>query len=159
VPPDFVMKSTSTSRLIRLSIVVALAVWLVFFVGKHGIRSLHRAPAWAAAGAKIKLGLEQDASSGMGYDRTLRGPLPLATVVKDFHDEWPSGSVSMIHFAALEVGTALLHRGDIEVGEMVGGKFVPVSSPAWEINRRMIDELRHSPILFGNMEVYVFRRK
>ena len=153
------MKSVSNSRLAGISLLVALIAWMVFFVGKHGFRSLHRAPAWAAEGVKMKFGLEQDASSGMAYDRTLRGGLPLAAVVKDLHEAWPNESVALIHSAAVEVGTALLHRGDIEVGTMVDGKFVPSHSAPWDMNQRMIDELTNSPTLFENADVYIFRRR
>ncbi|MEO7415362.1 MAG: hypothetical protein ABIZ81_18610 [Opitutaceae bacterium] len=140
---------------------VVAAVFLgsiVIFIWKNGVGSLHRSPAWAMAAIKLKLSLEPDASVG-AYERTATGPFALATVIREFREEWPKESIALIHWAALEVGTALLHRGDIEVGELVGGKFVPSKFPPWHTNEKMLSEIQHSPDLFGNDRVYVFRRR
>ena len=85
--------------------------------------------------------------------------MPLAAVVKEMHDAWPDLNIAAVHGAALEVGTALLHRGDIEMGEWIGGKFVPSTAAPWQDNERMISEVKASTVLFENDRVYVFRRK
>jgi hypothetical protein len=146
-------------RLALFSIGIGLLAAIAVLITKYGVRSLPRAPAWAAAAAKLKLSLDQDASAGAFYDRTGTGPLPLAAVVKEFREAWPKENISLIHTAALEVGTALLHRSDIEVGELVGGKFVPSPDAPWQTNEQMRAHLKDASAPFENDQLYVFRRK
>jgi len=70
--------------------------------------------------------------------------------VREMREAWPGQSVAAIHTTALEVGTALLHRGDIEIGELVNGKFVPTKSAPWQANERMVSDLKASKDLFEN---------
>src|SRR3982751_2457870 len=108
-------------------IAVTLVVLLTFFIARFGAGSLHRAPSWIFASVKLKLLPLEDASAGpsSAYERTKSGPLSLATMIKEMSDAWPKETIPVIHTAALEVATALLHRSDIEVGEIVDGKFMP----------------------------------
>jgi hypothetical protein len=144
-----------TLSILAIALLAAVAV----LVAKYGVRSLHRAPAWAVAAVKLTLSLEQDPSAGAFYDRTGTGPLPLAAVVQEFRAAWPKENITLIHTAALEVGTALLHRSDIEIGEMIGGKFVPSPDAPWQTNEQMRSELSHASKPFENDRRYVFRRK
>lgn len=143
-----------------LFIVAGVAPALIAaFIWQNGASSLYRAPQWAVSSIKLKLSLAQDASAGAYYDRTARAPLPLATIVKELRTAWPTESVTGIHDAALEVGTALLHRSDIEVGKLVEGKFLPSQSTPWDANELMVTEVTRSLGLFEKDQVYVFRRK
>jgi hypothetical protein len=153
------MPSPNKRGLVLAVMAMALLALGAAFVLRYGTGSLSRAPGWALAAAKLKLSLEQDPSAGAYYDRTGTGPLPLAAVVRDLRAAWPDQSVAIVHQAALEVGTALLHRGDIEMGEWVGGRFVSSTSAPWDDNQRMISEVMASPVPFENERVYVFRRK
>lgn len=140
-------------------VAAAVLALLLVFIRKNGIGSLHRFPGWTVDAINLKLSPEDDASAGTYYDRTRVVPLPLAAVIREMRTEWPTMSLALIHSAALEVGTALLHRSDIEAGEMIEGKFVPSPFPPWHINERMIAEVTASPTLFENDKTYVFRRK
>lgn len=132
---------------------------MVVFVGQHGIHSLHRAPAWAISDVRLKVLPHEDASAGDAYERTAVAPLALATVAREMRTAWPHHSIGVINGAALEVGTALLHRSDIEVGELVGGIFVPAEAARWTVNQQMIAEIEGAPALYQNEHAYVFRRK
>jgi hypothetical protein len=152
--------SSPNKRSLALAVVtVALLALGAAFILRYGAAATYRAPGWALAAAKLKLSLEQDPSAGAYYDRTGAGPLPLAAIAKDLRGAWPDQSVAVVHQAALEVGTALLHRANIEMGEWVDGRFVPSVSAPWDDNQRMISEVMASPVLFENERVYVFHRK
>ena len=138
---------------------VMLLLSISGFVWCYGFGSLYQGPRWLVSTARLRLGLEQDPSAGAYYERTQLAPLPLATVVKELRAAWPTESVALVHGAALEVGTALLHRGDIEMGEMRGGHFVPGELAPWLANERMMAEIKASTIWFDNEQTYVFRRK
>ena len=140
-------------------IAVILVVFFTAFIGRFGVGSLHRAPQWIFSGAKLKLLPLEDASAGAHYDRTGRAPLPLATVVRELREAWPDQSLAVVHGAALEVGTALLHRSDIEAGALVDGKFVPSTSARWHFNEQMTTAVNASTVLFADERTYVFRRK
>jgi hypothetical protein len=142
-----------------LGVGAVLFALLAVFIAMHGIRSLHRVPQWTREAIRLKLNPTEDASAGAYYDRTAHGPLPLAAIVRDMRREWPKESNIAIHHAALEVGSGLLHRSDIEAGELLDGKFVPYDSPAWHVHRLMTDEVKASPDLYDNERTYVFRRK
>ena len=137
----------------------ALLLSIGGFAWRYGIGSLYRTPRWLVSTAKLQLGLEPDASAGAYYERTQAAPLTLATVVKELRGAWPAENAAVVHRAALEVGTALLHRGDIEMGEIVGGRFVPSELAPWLANERMITEVDASPGWFENEQIVVFRRK
>jgi hypothetical protein len=154
---------TSPPKSGRVLPVVAtiLLASIAAFIWRNGASSLHRVPEWVFTSAKLKLLPLEDASAGpnSAYERTKSGQLSLATMVKEIREAWPKENISLVHTAALEVATALLHRSDIEVGELVDGKFVPSKSPPWHDNERMLSEIQHSADLFQNDHVYVFRRK
>ena len=148
------------SRALPFLATATLLIALIAAVGsKQGTGSLHRVPAWTISAVRLKLALDADPSAGAYYDRTASAPLPLATMVKELRAAWPAESVAVVHGAALDVGTALLHRSDIEVGELVGGTFSPLPDPSWHTNEQMISTVRNSPGFFENERVYVFRRK
>lgn len=152
--------SSAPKRLRLLPAVTAiLLTLLVVFIAKNGVRSLHRVPRWTSDAIKLRVFPTEDASAGAFYDRTAHAPLPLAVILRELQQEWPKASAALVHHAGLEVGTALLHRSDIEAGEILDGKFVPLESPPWHINEMMIAEVRASPALFDNERKYVFRRK
>ena len=142
-------------------IAITLVVLFTVFIGRFGVGSLHRVPQWFFAGAKLKFLPLEDASAGPNsvYERTKSGPLPLATVVKEMREAWPTESITVVHAAALEVGSALLHRRDMEIGELVDGKFVPSTSAPWQTNERMISAVNTSNTFFADDRIYVFRRK
>lgn len=138
-----------------------MVVLCTVFIGRFGVGSLHRVPQWIFTSAKLKLLPLEDASAGphAAYERTKSGPLSLATVVKELREAWPKENIPVVHSAALEVGTALLHRGDIEVGEMVDGKFVPSPNAPWQTNEQMQSDLKDTSTPFENDRRYIFRRK
>ena len=138
---------------------VSLLALIVIFIISMGPDSLYRMPAWTVDAIRLKLSLKQDASADAYYNRTKSGLLPLATVVREMREAWPKENITLIHQAALEVGTGLLHRSDIAAGELVDGTFVPFSSPSWNTNADMIYEVMNSSVLFENDHRYVFRRK
>jgi hypothetical protein len=159
---DHVSSMTSAKRSRKLPIVTAiLTASIAAFIWKNGTGSLHRVPQWVFVSAKLKLLPLEDASAGphSPYERTKSGPLSLAAMVKEMRDAWPAENISLVHTAALEVATALLHRSDIEAGELVDGKFVPYQFSRWHLNELMTSEVGASSVPFDNQRIYVFRRK
>lgn len=153
------MTPRSKSRHLVIPGTAVLLALLGVFLAKNGLRSIHRWPAWTSEAIKLKLFPLENASAGAPYDRTALGPLPLATILREMQQAWPRETVARIHEAGLEVGTALLHRSDVEVGELVDGKFAPYPGPSWHINALMVSEIKSSATLFDNEHRYVFRRK
>lgn len=135
----------------------------LFFLGvgvlRPGVwRTARQLAGWVSFDVHRKLFPEQDAA-GPIYQDTAKGPLSLAALVRQFRAAWPSENLTTVHGAAGEVVTGLLHHSDIEVGKLVGGKFVPLPVSRWEAEERIRTELRSAREFFTGEDDYVFRRK
>jgi len=117
---------------------------------------------WAGHDVRRGMSLEQDpaetANSGY-YAATAKGPVALADVVRDFRGAWRDQGVEMIHAAACEVATGLLHHGDVEVGEFDGKQFVPWTLSPWAAAERISAEVMPMNDFLQDGRRYVFRRK
>lgn len=122
------------------------------------VRTARQLGGWLAFDVRQKIFLEQDAARPT-YDDTAKGPISLAAGVRQLHAGWPGESVAVVHGAAQEVATALLHHDDIEVGTIVGGKFVPWQISRWAAEEKIRIELRSMREFLTDESRYVFRRK
>jgi hypothetical protein len=141
--------------LIGVALVLALALWRL---PSGSLTAAYRLPAWVFDSARLRLSLKQDASAGGYHDRVLKEPLPLATIVAEMRAAWPGESATVVNHAALEVATDLLHRNDVEAGEIVKGSFRPLALPPWAASQRIRTDLLASRDFFQDPERYVFRR-
>ena len=150
-----------TGKRVLAEVMVAVSAILIVtacLLPRGSLNSLHRLPSWFWDGAKLRLSLRQDASADF-HDRTASGPLPFAAIVSDMHRAWPAANYSVVHESALEVATDLLHRGDIEMGEKIGGVFQPLQLPPWAARGKLQSELRFARDFFQDSDRFVFRRK
>lgn len=145
---------------IRIGWVVAglLVLAAVVMVLPDGGRSARQLGGWFYFGIQRKLYPEQDAARAI-YEETAKGPVVLATLVGQFRVAWPSETVAVVHGATCDVATELLHRDDIEVGDLVGGRFVPWVMKPWEAEDAIRAELIAKRDLLTDGTRFVFRRK
>lgn len=135
---------------------LALVIWRL---PSGALTSVYRMPGWMLDGARLRLGLKQDAAAGGYHDRVMKGPLPLAAVAAEMRAAWPGEPARVVNHAAIEVAGDLLHRGDVEAGENVGGSFHPFPLPPWAVNQRIRTDLLDSRDFFQDADRYVFRRR
>ncbi len=135
--------------------VIGLGVALVQSGAGHASRQL---VGWLGFDLHRKLFPEQDAA-GPTYDETAKGPLALAALVGQLRAAWPGESLAVVHGAACDVATGLLHHRDIEVGSLTGGKFVPWPMSRWAAEEKIRREVMAMPGLLTDETDYVFRRK
>jgi hypothetical protein len=123
-----------------------------------GVRASRQMFGWFGSHVQRKLFPEQNAD-GPTYDETAKAPVSLASGIGQLHAGWPGESVAVVHGAAVEVAAGLLHRGDIEVGSLEGGKFIPWSLTPWQAEEKIRTELMAMPGFLTDENRYVFRRK
>jgi hypothetical protein len=114
---------------------------------------------WIAYDARLKLSLEQDAAGPAYYGATARGPVSLAGITREFRTAWPDQGVGVVNGAVCEVATALLHHGDVEVGDFDGNKFVAWPMAPWAAAEKINVELVAKKEFLEDERRYVFRRK
>lgn len=135
---------------------LALLVWRL---PSGSLASAYRMPAWVFDSARLRLSLRQDASAGPYHERAVKGSLTLATIVAELRAAWPGEPAAVVNPAALEVATDLLHRSDVEAGEIVGGSFRSLALPPWAVNQRIRADVLASKDFFQDADRYVFRKK
>ena len=145
-------------ELIAVLTLVSLAL-IIWRLPGGALTSVYRMPGWIFDGAKLRLALKQDAAAGGYHDRVVKGPLALATIVAEMRAAWPGESVKVVNHAALEVAGDLLHRSDVEAGEVVGGAFRPFPLPPWAVNQRIRADVLASRDFFQDADRFVFRKK
>lgn len=140
-------------------VVCAALATVMWFLPNGATASAHRLPGWLIDSAKLRLSLKQDASAGAFYERTASGPLAFATIVAEMRAAWPAENATLVHQSALQVAADLLHRRDVEVGEVVGGAFNRSQLPPWAMSEKIRSDVLASPGFFRDADRYVFRRK
>ncbi|HTZ20746.1 MAG TPA: hypothetical protein VMC06_07680 [Opitutaceae bacterium] len=140
-----------------LALLILVGIGIVL-VQPDWARSVRQYVAWISFDLRQKLFPEQNAA-GPTYDETAKGPVALASVVSQLHRGWPDAGVSVVHGAAREIATGLLHHDDIEVGDLAGGKFVPWRMTPWAAAEKVDAELKSMPDFLTDETHYVFRRK
>lgn len=103
---------------------------------------------------------QQSDMSDAVYTRLSSGPVSAASLVREIRDRWgPEHGVSAVHGFLAEVGTCLLHRDDIELGDAQEGRFVPWKLDPWDADHRLGEELMALEIFLEDETRYVFRKK
>jgi hypothetical protein len=158
-PPNPTMPSREKNQVgvAFLALLILVGIGSVLFQS-GGARSVRQYVAWISFDIHRKLFPEQNAA-GPTYDETAKGPVALASIVRQLHRGWPDEGVSVVHHAAREVATGLLHHDDIQVGNLVGGKFVPWRLTPWAAAEKIDTELKAMPDFLIDETRYVFRRK
>ncbi len=152
----------ATPRKIRVGLVLGGLLFLgavILLVQPGAVRTSRLFLRWVVFDTRLKLSLEQDAAGPSYYGATAKGPVALAGIVREFRVAWPEQGVDWVHASACEVATALLHHGDVEVGDFDGTKFVPWRMPRWVAAEKISAELRPMPDFLEDAHHYVFRRK
>lgn len=137
---------------------VLLAGLGIVLVVPGAATSLRRMPGWLVFHAKLKLELEQDPASNV-FEVSAGAPVTLAHWVKELQTAWPDADVRVVHGAVHEIAAALLHRGDVEVGERRANQFVPWRMTRWDAEARIHSELMAMKDFLQDENRYVFRKK
>lgn len=94
------------------------------------------------------------------YARLGRGPVSVATLVRELRDRWgPGHGISEVHFFVAEVGTGLLHFDDVELGSVKEGRFVAWPLDPWDADERLEEELMALDAFLEDEDRYLFRKK
>jgi hypothetical protein len=122
---------------------------------------LNQRPAveWLCADVRLKLFPWEDASRPIYSDPHLYPSMSLARFVRELRAAWPEQNVAVVHAAALELATALLHHTAIEAGSITDKKFSPSPRAGWNEVEAMRLELHAADTFFHDETPYVFRRK
>jgi hypothetical protein len=134
---------------------IALGTVVVQSGGVHGASQL---PGWLGSSVRRKIFPEQY-GAGLIHDELAKAPVALATLVGQFRVAWPGEGVAAVHSAAMEVAADLLHQGDVQVGDLEAGKFVPWPIKPWAAEEKIRAELLAQPGFYANDRQIVFRRK
>lgn len=103
---------------------------------------------------------QQSDMADLIYRRLSRGVVPSAEIVRELRERWgPEFGVSAVHGCVREVATCLLHRDDVEVGDIEEGRFVSWGIEPWEANTRIDEEMMSMPTFLEVDSGYVFRKK
>ena len=147
-------------REIMLALVGLLLVAGIGFVivQAGGVRSSGQLVGWLRVSVHRKMFPEQNAERPT-YDDTAKGSVALANLIGQLRVGWPSEGVTVVHEAAREVASGLLHHDDIEVGDLDHGKFVPWAMKPWEAEERVRAELMATHDFFADPARIVFQRK
>jgi hypothetical protein len=67
--------------------------------------------------------------------------------------------IDSVHGFVREVASCLLHQDDVEVGDVIDGRFVPWSLPAWDADEKIAAELMAMDTFLDDESQYVFRKR
>jgi hypothetical protein len=103
---------------------------------------------------------QQSDTADVIYEGLSRAPFPLARLVRDLRAKWgEEHRVPSVHGFVREVATCLLHRGDVQVGDVEQGRFVPWHVEPEEADERIDRELMAMSAFLDDEAEYVFRKK
>jgi hypothetical protein len=92
------------------------------------------------------------------YRRLHSQPVAAAHLVAELRDRWGvEHGVGSVHGFVREVATCLLHRDDVEVGDVAGGSFFPWTLEPWDADERIDRELMAMDSFLEDHSKYVFR--
>ena len=93
------------------------------------------------------------------YRQLSAKPISTAHLVRELRQRWGSEhGVGSVHGFIREVATCLLEHDDVEVGNMVAGRFVPWTLEPWDASNKIDAELMAMDGFLDDEDRYVFRR-
>ena len=94
------------------------------------------------------------------YRRLSLKPVAAAHLVRELRSRWGvEHSVGSVHGFVRETATCLLHRDDVEVGDVTAGRFVPWQLAPWDADERIDAELMAMDLFLDDDNKYVFRKR
>jgi hypothetical protein len=94
------------------------------------------------------------------YSRLAVGPVTAADLAWELRNRWDAEhGVGSVHDFVREVATCLLHRDDVQVGDLEGGRFLAWQHPPWDADHRIDSELMAMDSRLDDKTRYVFRKK
>ena len=103
---------------------------------------------------------EQSDTADLVCERLRSAPFPLACLVRELRAKWgDEHGVLAVHGFVREVATCLLHRDDVEVGDLHKGRFVPWQTEPWHADEKIDTELMAMTAFLDDEARYVFRKK
>ena len=94
------------------------------------------------------------------YERLYEGPVAVAQLVGELRERWGvEHGVAYVHGFIREVATCLLWTDEVEVGDIVGGRFIPWNIQGEDANSRIDEELMSMNAFLEDEGRYVFRKK
>jgi hypothetical protein len=102
---------------------------------------------------------DQSDMADAAYERLKSGGLPISTLVRELREKWGEEfGVSAVHGFIREVATCLLHY-EVEVGDLVDGRFVSWDLEPWDADEKIDHELMSTDAFLEDDSRYVFRTK
>jgi hypothetical protein len=102
---------------------------------------------------------QQSDTADVIYEGLNRAPFPLARLVRELHAKWGEAhGVPSVHGFVREVATCLLYRGDVQVGDVEQGRFVPWQVEPEDADERIDRELMAMTAFLDDEAHYVFRK-
>ena len=103
---------------------------------------------------------QQSDMADLIYEGLGRAPFPLARLVRELHAKWGEApGVPSVHGFVREVATCLLHRSDVQVGDVDKGRFVPWHVEPEDADVRIDTELMAMTAFLDDEVRYVFWKK
>jgi len=93
------------------------------------------------------------------YQQLAQSTVSAAELVQQVRSKWgPDHGVGEVHHFVEEVATCLLHRDDVEVGDMRDGQFVSWGLEPWYARDRIERELLAMDTFLDDTRRFVFQR-
>lgn len=103
---------------------------------------------------------QQSEMADSTYELLNAGPVATARLVRELRARWGvEHGVASVHGFVREVATCLLWKGDVEVGDLKEGRFVPWALEAEDANSRIDEDLMSMHVFLEDESRYVFRKK
>jgi hypothetical protein len=103
---------------------------------------------------------QQSDMADIVYNQLSTAPVSAAHLVRELRSRWGiKPGVSEVHFFVCEVVCCLLHRDDVQAGDMAAGRFVSWKLEPWEADDKMESELMAMDAFLEDKDKYVFQKR
>ena len=92
------------------------------------------------------------------YSGLAESPVPLANLVREIRTRWGAEhGVGAVHGFVAEAAACLLRHEDVEIGDILDGRFVPWRLEPWDAHTKLDGELLSGQTFFEDETRAVFR--
>ena len=103
---------------------------------------------------------QQSEAAEATYARLSKDCVSLASIVRDLRTQWGDAhEVASVHRFAQEVAACLLHKIDVEVGDIRNGIFELWPLDPWDVADLIEKDLMSMSVFYENEGNFVFRKK
>jgi hypothetical protein len=103
---------------------------------------------------------QQSDMADVVYHRLSSEPVAAAHLVRELRSRWgPEHSVGSVHNFVREAAACLLLHEDVEVGDVVTGRFVPWELASSDSDDKISEDLMAMDLFLDDESKYVFRKR